>query len=79
MGVVPIPGNEYGILGQNYVALFLGSEMSAELHSTNLIFGIESYTIDSFLLIGNVLAKHICNSRRRYEIVSRLGTVYPSC
>ena len=35
--------NGYGILGQNYVALFQESEMSAGLHSRNLILGLECF------------------------------------
>ena len=33
-------GNGYGIQGQDYVALLLGSEMSAEFQHRNLILGI---------------------------------------
>ena len=36
-GISPILGNGYGILGQYYIALFQGSEMSAGLHSRDLI------------------------------------------
>ena len=32
----------YGIWGQNYVTLFLGSETSAGLHSRNVIFNEKS-------------------------------------
>ena len=39
-GLGYILGNGYGIQGQNYVALLLGSEMSAGFHSINLISGI---------------------------------------
>ena len=39
-GVGAIPGNGYGIQGQNYVALFQGSEMSAGFHYRNVISGI---------------------------------------
>ena len=35
------------VLGQNYVALLKGSEMSAELHSRNLILGIKCFTIST--------------------------------
>ena len=35
-----ILGNGYGTEGQNYVALLLGSEISAEFHYRNLILGI---------------------------------------
>ena len=38
--VAAIPGNGYGIQGQNCVALLQGSEMSAGVHSRNLILGI---------------------------------------
>ena len=33
-------GNGYGILGQDYVALLLGSEMSAGFQHRNLTLGI---------------------------------------
>ena len=39
-GVGTILGNGHRIQGQNYVALLLGSEMSAGFHHRNLIFGI---------------------------------------
>ena len=39
-GVGAILENEYGIQGQNYVALLQGSDMSAGFHSRNLILGI---------------------------------------
>ena len=35
------------VLGQNYVALLKGSEMSAELHSRNLILGTKCFTIST--------------------------------
>ena len=37
-GIGSIPRVEYGIKGQDYVALIRGSEMSAGLHSRNLYF-----------------------------------------
>ena len=37
-GVGAILGNRYGIQGQNYVGLLLGSEISAGFHYRNLIF-----------------------------------------
>ena len=40
-GVGPIVRNECGIWGQNYVTLFLGNEMSAGLHSRNLLLVLE--------------------------------------
>ena len=43
--VGPIPRVEYGIKGQNYVALIRGSEMAAGLHSRILLFYIKSYRI----------------------------------
>ena len=39
-GVGAILRNLYRIQGQNYVALFLGSEMSAGFHNKNLILGL---------------------------------------
>ena len=42
-GVGPILKNGCGIRGQNYVALFQESEMSAGLHSRNLILGLECF------------------------------------
>ena len=39
-GVGAILENEYGIQGQNHVALLQGSDMSAGFHSRNLILGI---------------------------------------
>ena len=39
-GVGPILGNGNGIWGQNHFALLQGSEISAELHTRNLILGI---------------------------------------
>ena len=39
-GVGAILGNGYGIQRQNYVALLLGSEISAGFHYRNLILGI---------------------------------------
>ena len=39
-GVGTILGNGHRIQGQNYVALLLGSEMSAGFHYRNLILGI---------------------------------------
>ena len=39
-GVGAILGNGYGIQGQNYVTLLLGSEMSAGFHYRILILGI---------------------------------------
>ena len=39
-GVGPILENGYGILGQNYVVLLQGSDISAGLHCRNLIFAI---------------------------------------
>ena len=42
-GVRPILKNGCGIRGQNYVALFKESEMSAGLHSRNLILGLECF------------------------------------
>ena len=39
-GVGAILGNGYGIQGQNYVTVLLGSEMSAEFQCRNLILGI---------------------------------------
>ena len=40
-----ILGNVYRIQGQNYVALLQGSTMSAMLHSSNLILGIECFRV----------------------------------
>ena len=42
-GVGPILTNECRIWGQNYVALFQDNEMSAWLHSRNLILGLEFF------------------------------------
>ena len=39
-GVGVILGNGYGIQGQNYVTVLLGSEMSAEFQCRNLILDI---------------------------------------
>ena len=39
-GVGAILENGYGIQGQSYVALFLGSEMSAKFHYRKLTLGI---------------------------------------
>ena len=44
-GVGPIPRVEYGIKGQNYVALIQKSGMAAGLHLRNLLFHIKSYRI----------------------------------
>ena len=38
--VAVILGNRYGIQGQTYVALLLGSEIPAGFHYRNLILGI---------------------------------------
>ena len=40
MGTCAIIENGYGIQGQNYVVLLLGSEMSAGFHCRKLILGI---------------------------------------
>ena len=37
-GVGTVVGNRYGIQGQNYVPVLLGSEISAWFHYRNLIF-----------------------------------------
>ena len=44
-GISRILGNVYRIQRQNYVALLQGSEMSAKLHSSNLILGTECFRI----------------------------------
>ena len=44
-GIGSIARVEYGIKGQDYVALIRGSEMSAGLHLSNLLFYIKSYRI----------------------------------
>ena len=44
-GVDAILGNGYGILGQNYVALFQQSEKSAGFHSRNLILSIQCFSL----------------------------------
>ena len=46
----PFPRNAHGIWRQNYVVLFPGSEMSAGLHSSNLIFGIKFYRMNLSLV-----------------------------
>ena len=44
-----IPGNGYGIAGQNYTALLQGSEMSAVFHCTifnyTLILGVQCFKL----------------------------------
>ena len=40
MGICTILGNQYGIKGQNYVALLNGSEMSASFHCRNFVLGL---------------------------------------
>ena len=64
-GVGPILKNGCGIRGQNYVALFQESEMSAGLHSRNLILGLECffcliYPMEEFCL----LFLYWCESRK---------------
>ena len=48
-GVGPILTNECKIWGQNYVALFQDNEMSAWLHSRNLILGLEFFFFFCFI------------------------------
>ena len=48
-GVGPILTNECRIWGQNYVALFQDNEMSAWLHSRNLILGLEFFFFFCFI------------------------------
>ena len=52
-GVGPIIRYGFGISRQNYVALFQENEMSAGLHSRNLILGSECFL--SYLLSERVL------------------------
>ena len=51
-GVGPLPRVEYGIKGQNYVALIRGSEMSAGSHSRNSLFHIKYYRIIGSVNLG---------------------------
>ena len=50
-GVCCILRNEYGIYGQNYVALLKESKMSAGLHSGNLILVIECCRIITLTVV----------------------------
>ena len=43
--VCPILWNEYGILGQKYIALLQESEMSLGWHSGSIVLGIECQRI----------------------------------
>ena len=51
--LVPILRNGFGIWGQNYLALFQENEITAELHSRNLILGVECFL--PYLPTGRVL------------------------
>ena len=53
--VCPILWNEYGILGQKYIALLQESEMSLGWHSRSIVLGIECQRIIYLLQISGLM------------------------
>ena len=78
-GVGSIPRVEYGIKGQNYVALIRGNEKSAGLHSRNLLFYIKSYRIIRSVKLWQPSGLHVSFLPHRNEIVSVQGTAHLLC